>query len=201
MKVPVSTKGFFGSAFSLCLSLAAIYGANSNRALANSIVSQQEAAIKIAPFDVDVTLTEKARQRLAQSAESIIVSASVFGMPKQGATVSLNEVGFVDLAQAQIELPKAGQARFNNLSVPASTRGQLASQDYSVNVNVFSGRKSSQDNLLSCDFFDGKLSQIQPGITLKCGLIGEYDGQYIRSSNNSETDRPSRPSNAIPALW
>lgn len=87
------------------------------------------------------------------------------------------------------------------LFVPVSTVNQLASKDYKVNVNVFSGRRSSQDNLLACDFFDGKISKIQPDITLKCGLIGEYTSQYINSSSSPVPENSSRPANAVRGLW
>ena len=44
----------------------------------------------------------------------------------------------------------------------------------SVNVNVFSGRKSSQDNLISCDFIDGPVDELLAAPTeIACGLISE----------------------------
>jgi hypothetical protein len=129
------------------------------------------------------------------------VLASITGDPKPGSSIKVNEVGSVDLLNPQVELRGAGQARFNNLSIPATTRNQLTSQDYRVNVNVFSGRKSSQDNVLSCDIFDGRISAIQPGVTLKCGLIGEYDGQAIGSVNQPTTETQIPSGNPVPALW
>jgi hypothetical protein len=69
-----------------------------------------------------------------------------------------------------------------------------------VNVNVSSGRQASPDNIFACDLFDGKISKLQPGITVQCGLIEEYTGRLIESSNESP-EVPSRPTNSVPALW
>lgn len=169
--------------------------------LANPQIVAQAGQVKVAPFAVNVTLTEAARQRLASPKETIIVSVSVSGEPQKNSSIKVNETGLVDLVNQQVELSKAGRAQFNSLFVPVSTVNQLASKDYKVNVNVFSGRRSSQDNLLACDFFDGKISKIQPGIMLKCGLIGEYTSQYINSSSSPVPENSSRPANAVRGLW
>ena len=58
-------------------------------------------------------------------------------------------------------------ARF--ISVLAITGG------VKVNVNLYSARHSSSDNILACDFIDGSLADVvkaQP-VTLHCGLITE----------------------------
>lgn len=184
MKVPFSVKGLLWSAFSICLGVA-VTVPKSSITLADPVVhSQSGDQVKVPPFYVNVTLTEKARRRLEASKETIIVSVSASGGPKKNSSVKVNEVGLVNLINYQIELPEAGRAQFNHLLVPTLKLDQLVSQDYEVNVNVFSGRRSSQDNILSCDFFDGKISRIQPGVTLKCGLIGEYDSQCINSTSN-----------------
>lgn len=155
--------------------------------------ASQSNKVKIPSFNVTVTLTEKARTRL-EGKETIIVLASVYGEPKQNATVKLNEMGLVDLTGGQITLPRSGQAKFKALSAPASKVAQLSNQDYKINVNVFSGRRSSQDNLLSCDFFDSRISKIQPGVTLKCGLIGEYSGQAKNTADSSSQLIPAHGS-------
>jgi len=44
-----------------------------------------------------------------------------------------------------------------------------------VNVNVYSARRSNEDNILACDFIDTDLAAVvkaQP-VTLHCGLITE----------------------------
>ncbi|MGH8182995.1 MAG: hypothetical protein ACREPH_04975 [Rhodanobacteraceae bacterium] len=44
-----------------------------------------------------------------------------------------------------------------------------------VNLNVASARKSSEDNLLACDFIEGKLTDVQKApVALHCGLISGH---------------------------
>lgn len=193
IKASVLVKGLRWSALLVYLGLAAINTATQSIALANSTVSQKGDTVKVPSFDVNVTLTDKAKRKLKASKETIVVFVSASGEPNKNSSVKLNEVGSVDLFSSQIGLPQTGKAQFRNLSVSASKLNQLVSPDYNVNVNVFSGRHSSQDNLLSCDFFDGEISKIQPSITLKCGLIGEYSSQYINSSSNPIRKNLSQP--------
>jgi hypothetical protein len=45
-----------------------------------------------------------------------------------------------------------------------------------LNVNLFSGRHASVDNILACDFFDGKLSSaVRKTPELHCSLIEEQE--------------------------
>ncbi len=177
----------------------ALAGSFSSSVLAKSLViAQQPSEVKVPSFYVKITLTEKARQRLAQAKETIVVSPSISGQPKPGLKIG-DDVGGVPLTTGTVELPGAGQAMFNQLSFPAGKLNQITDQDYLVNVNAFSGRKSSPDNILSCDFFDSKISKLQPGITLKCGLIGEYKSQFVESSTPSNANSTSP--HAVPALW
>ena len=125
-------------------------------------------------FDVEVTLSDAARKRLADSAESIIVSAIYFADAKAGAPPAfVNQVGQVDIGKAQIELNGAGRAAFDGSAV---LRERLPSTegDLQLNVNVFSGRRSSEDNLLDCGFFQDavQVAAAQP-VRIACQLIAE----------------------------
>lgn len=180
----MKVKRLLGFTFSASFSLVVASVSKSNALPVPTTVSQSRDGAKAPAFDVTVTLTEKARARLASPKETIIVFVSLYGEPKQNTSLKVNEVGLVDLARQEIKLPKAGVVRFDRLSFPTSTLNQLKSKDYSANINVFSGRRSSPDNLLECDIFDNKISKLRAGVTLKCGLIGEYEGKTIDPSNS-----------------
>lgn len=183
---PNPTSSMVGLTFCL-VSVGVLMGCVCSIAIASQAAPTKD-KVKVPAFNIDVTLTEKARTRLESGKETIVVLAALTGAPKRNASVTVNEAGLVDLARGQITLSRAGQAKFDSLFVPVSKLAQLSSQDYDVNVNVFSGRRSSQNNLLECDFLDGKISKIQPVVTLKCGLIGEYSAQTKNSA-----DAPSQP--------
>jgi len=130
-------------------------------------------------FDVNVTLSPKAAAKLAAKKESIVILASYYGAPKRSAEKHANEIGRIDLEQQdeQVAIPgTGGHARISGAKVDANRLDWLASP-VSVNVNIASARKSSSDNLLSCDFIDGPLSKVKKApVTLHCALIEEnYD--------------------------
>ncbi|QDH71512.1 hypothetical protein [Marilutibacter alkalisoli] len=52
--------------------------------------------------------------------------------------------------------------------------------DVMVDFNVLTARKSGPDNLISCDFIDGKLATVTPApVALHCALIEvRYDTKH-----------------------
>ncbi len=73
----------------------------------------------------------------------------------------------------QRELTGAGSADFDGTGF-LSDRLDLLQGQPQVNINVYSGRKSSPDNLLDCDTFQDTLSvAAEVPIALHCKLITE----------------------------
>lgn len=125
-------------------------------------------------FDVEVALSETARERLQAAKESVIVSASYFADGKEDASAGvLNDVGYVDVGRAQIELSGEGRAAFDGSAV-LRERLDFTEGDLQLNVNVFSGRRSSDDNLLDCDYFQDALRvAIAKPLRITCRMIAE----------------------------
>lgn len=147
---------------------------------------QAEDLVTVTSFYVTVTLTGQAQERLESNHETVVVLATLLGEARTDAELMLDESDRVDLTSSQHELTGSGRTtQFDDLAIVSETVEQLTSRDYIVNINVFSGRRSSDDNLLACDVFESKMSNLQPGVTLRCGLIGEYDSQFFSISNHS----------------
>lgn len=124
-------------------------------------------------FRVEVTLSPAAREKLAKDKETIIVSADYFGTPVAAAVDQADQVGQLDLGKAQRELAQAGGVDFDQTGF-LGARLNLVEGPPQVNINVYSGRHSSPDNLLDCDFFQDALSvAAKAPIRLSCKLIGE----------------------------
>ncbi|MDR0184060.1 hypothetical protein [Lysobacter arvi] len=134
-------------------------------------------------FDVEITLSPAARERLVSQRESLVVSADYFGYPSaqaQAQGVPGSENPWLTLHRMQVELD--GE-RLNGTPVAhfpavAFDAKQLASTEApdapQVNINVYSGRRSSPDNLLDCAMFQDTLAVASRApIRLSCGLIGE----------------------------
>lgn len=134
-------------------------------------------------FNVEITLTPAARERLVSQHESLIVSADYFGYPSaqaQAEHVPGSENPWLTLHGKQVELQGAQLdgtpvAHFPAVAFDAKQLAWTEAPDApQVNLNVYSGRRSSPDNLLDCTMFQDTLAiASRAPIRLACGLIGE----------------------------
>ncbi|MBE2241905.1 MAG: hypothetical protein IAE86_04060 [Burkholderiaceae bacterium] len=133
-------------------------------------------------FTLRITLSDKAAQRLRKTDEGITVDARYYGDPTPGAARHADEVGQIDLGTERVFLPgRAGTAHVSGSKLRAD-RLDWTEGDVKVNVNVYSSRRSSSDNLLACDFIDGPVAQVvraQP-VALHCALIEENAETRVR---------------------
>ena len=128
-----------------------------------------------ADFRVDLSLSKRAEQSLNENKESVVVVAEFTGKPKKGALKSyVNDLGEIELGWAKLEVAPGENAMFKNIALKADALEQTDNGDPQVLVNVFSGRKSSKDNMLICGIYQGGLRHIQGGnVAIPCSLIGE----------------------------
>jgi len=126
-------------------------------------------------FLVAVSLSPKAAARLAKPKETIMVTADFYGDSNGKARRMENEVGQIVLSPSQKdEIPGAGLARFKGPKYDKSRLAYIDAGGFQVLINVFSGRHSSPDNLLDCDFFQDKIAIAGRGpVPIHCKLIGE----------------------------
>jgi uncharacterized protein YecT (DUF1311 family) len=132
-------------------------------------------------FDVNVTLSKKAAAKLAAEKEGVAAFASYYGDPKKSAEKHANEIGQISVSSEDewVQMPgTGGQAHISGAKIDKQTLNWVDGS-VKVNVNVVSARKSSSDNLLSCDFIDGPVANVQKqALTLHCALIAEnYETQ------------------------
>jgi hypothetical protein len=132
-------------------------------------------SIVIPPFEFEVNLSERASKKLANDKETIIIRAYLSGVPKDSVSSPLiDEMGEVNLGSPEIELRKAGVARFMNVRISRKGYALLGDKDFQVLINVFSGRRSTELNLLECDIFREPLTVARSKKhVLKGKLIGE----------------------------
>jgi len=126
-------------------------------------------------FSVDITLSPPAAQQLSRHRETIKLAAFYYGVPKPGLPEGIdNGMGQVFLGETELEIPGAdGRADFDGKSVQTS-RLRYIEGEPQINLNVYSGRRSSEDNLLDCDFFEDavRVAHAAP-LKIHCKLIGE----------------------------
>ncbi len=111
-------------------------------------------------FEIAISLSPKAKDRIVNGNETIIVDIFLQGIPKEGVGATIEEDGSFYVGSATKEIYSGQVALFDNLKISRKIYDQLADKDPELTVNVYSGRKSSPDNLLTGDFLSDKLSNI-----------------------------------------
>ena len=140
---------------------------------------QKEASASTTPevlgFSVGVTLSDKAKKTLADRKETIVVAAYFSGNPKPGTPRKyLSDIGQVDLGQTNVEIAPGAIARFGPVKLKQDALNQVDKSGPQLLINVYSGRKSSPDNLLDCGIYEDALAPVQgKTIPITCKLIGE----------------------------
>jgi hypothetical protein len=139
-----------------------------------SLAPAQEDQPLIFAFDVRITLSDPALERLKSTREGIVVSALYSGDPLPSAENRTNQIGTIDLGSENREvIGGEGLVRVTGKKVDPR-RLEWIKGPVMLNVNVYSARRTNPDNILSCDFFDGKLSSaVRKTPTLHCTLITE----------------------------
>lgn len=132
--------------------------------------------VVIPTFEIEVSSSEAAAKTLGNQKETIIVAAYFSGTPSD--EKDMDEMGMLPVLNKEIEL-SGGQrvARFDGLKFPRTIYEKLKDKDIELLINVFSGRKSSEDNLLDCGLLQITASQLKDKrFTLGCKLIEEPAG-------------------------
>jgi len=124
-------------------------------------------------FNIEVTLSEKAKKELTGRKETIAVFGFLTGNPKPGALKKyFSHPGPIGLGEFDAEGPLGKVIKVGKIKVRQDAFEQTDKQDPKLLINVVSGRKSSEDNLLECDDYEGPLKAIQGStVPIACKLI------------------------------
>jgi hypothetical protein len=129
----------------------------------------------LAGFTVNVTYSQKAMDTLVAGKETVIVVGYLYGFPKQGTPQGdVDHEGKVDLGEAKKEIAPGAIATIGSVKPDQALVKWVDNQGLQILINVYSGRKSSPNNLLDCGIYEGPLAAIQGQSTpISCKLIGE----------------------------
>ncbi len=126
-------------------------------------------------FEVEVWLSPEAAADLKKRNETIIVAAYFHAYPSDPEEQAKGMDGEIAVADKLIELSGSDRiARFEGLKFHQDLLNQMEDKDVQLLINVYSGRKSTDDNLLACGIVDAKASQIgDHRYRVACPLITE----------------------------
>jgi hypothetical protein len=132
-------------------------------------------SLVIPSFDVEIVLSAKANAKLKSKKETIIIAAYFSGQPKDTTTKEYMQSGEMGLVQSVKELKGDERtATIEGAKFPKALYDSLADKDIQMLINVYSGRRSTNVNLLDCDILQDKMSVLKgKKFTLKGKLIGE----------------------------
>jgi hypothetical protein len=128
-------------------------------------------------FKVNVSFSERAKKKLVDSKETVIAIAYFTGTPKAGTPFRqykqyASRPGPMGLGENEVEALPGEALTFQNLKLKQGALPLLDSQGLQLLINVVSGRKSSKDNLLACDIYEGPLKAVEgTTIPIYCKLI------------------------------
>lgn len=130
--------------------------------------------ILLPKFEIELKLTESANKELHDLKETIIVQAYFRGEPKDTTLEEYEDFGEFSIGQYRIELENERVAVFDSAVVSKDMFDQLADKNFEILINVFTGRRSSQFNLLDCDILQDLVLNVKDKRhVLKGKLIGE----------------------------
>jgi hypothetical protein len=128
-----------------------------------------------AGFTVKVTYSQKAMDKLVAGKETVIVDGELSGSPKPGTPKRfVDDIGQVDVGEVKDEIVPGAEATFDHIKLDQAMMKWVDSSGPQLLINVYSGRKSSPNNLLDCGIYEGSLAAVQgQSIPISCKLIGE----------------------------
>jgi hypothetical protein len=126
-------------------------------------------------FTVTVTYSQKAMATLAAGKETVIVVGYLYGFPIQGTPKQdVDHIGQIDMGEVKKEIAPGAVAKFDSVKLIQPMIKWMDAQGPQLLINVYSGRKSSPNNLLDCGIYEGPLKAVQGQSTpISCKLIGE----------------------------
>jgi hypothetical protein len=126
-------------------------------------------------FTVTVTYSQKAMATLVEGKETVIVVGYLSGSPIPSTPKKyIDHIGEIDMGEVKKEVAPGATATFDHVKLNRPMMKWLDSQGPQLLINVYSGRKSSPNNLLDCGIYEGPLQAIQDkNIPISCKLIGE----------------------------
>ncbi len=147
------------------------------------VAAETETAKSPYSFDVNLTLTPRAAEMLASTDEAVNVAAMYYGEPVSETSPGVDEHGEeVGLGRDDIEVaPKSALVKAPGTGFDATNIASVKGEP-EVLINVYSARKTHQNNLLDCGIYQGPISMAQKKpIDIKCDLINglNEDGDVV----------------------
>ncbi|MFA5621046.1 MAG: hypothetical protein WDA08_12145 [Weeksellaceae bacterium] len=127
----------------------------------------EDVTAKFPDFEINLKLSNAALKKLTESKESVIASVYLYGDVDENEIPAemksrIDPTGF-SLGTFDFEKTDLSQNtifEIRNLTFPKAYYDVLSNKDIHYNINIYSGRKSSEDNLIRALSAEGNLSDL-----------------------------------------
>jgi len=118
-------------------------------------------SIEIPSFEIEVSLTDDAELKIRELNESIIVYAIFSGIPVDTASEEFIEWEELTIATKKIELTDSRVAYFSGIKLSKAEWNSIKEKNFEVLINVYTGRRTSPNNLITCDLLQDNIDNIK----------------------------------------
>jgi|GEM_PF-1965976 len=123
---------------------------------------------------VALSFSPAALEQLTETSEEVVLRLTYFVHPSPAGRERADESGEIDLGNHALQIAAAPGVVDLSGGAPQEIDDAFVSEPPKVNINVGSARLASEDNILSCDVFEGYLERLSTQeFTLHCSLISE----------------------------
>ncbi|MGV6944130.1 hypothetical protein [Sphingobacterium kyonggiense] len=131
-------------------------------------------SLEVPEFAIKLEFSEKSKKLIKETQESVIISTYLLGVPADKNSSAYKNDGQLALASQDIELLQEDFAIVHGMKIAKADLDLLENRDFDVSVNVYSGRRSNPNNVLSGGYYDGKISSARGKVhNIKLELIEE----------------------------
>tara|TARA_R110000868_G_C10789653_1_gene756184 strand:- start:184 stop:1095 length:912 start_codon:yes stop_codon:yes gene_type:complete len=124
--------------------------------LADSTLTVDEKQIKLPTFQLELKLSRLAEKELKKSKESIVIVAYIRGTLKNS-----DEENEYQIGEYTMKVTSERIVTLDDVYVSKKKFDKLEDPNFEVLINVFSGRESSQFNILDVDILQESIEQIK----------------------------------------
>ncbi len=117
-------------------------------------------SVSIPPFEIEVVLSQKAKERMGNPKESIIVLIEVTGEPADTVIERAFDGPFI-LCSTKREISEPWTLKVENLKMSKKIYNKLPDKNYEVSAQIWTGRHSSENNLLNSEMVFGTIDEIK----------------------------------------
>jgi hypothetical protein len=122
-------------------------------------------------IDINLHFDPAAVAALQQMGEMVTIGASFYGEPSATNTLPVDEVGWITLGNENVTVWPVDQVVHIGGNLGAAPMSSVLAPQ--VNVNVYSARFVSEDNVLDCSIVEGATDDLSKNAQdITCKLIG-----------------------------